>query len=68
MKICLINHLYRPFVRGGAENVVENIADGFIKNGDEIIVITTKPRFWRVKISPLPYRVFYLKKMCRIKN
>lgn len=60
MKICLINHLYRPFIRGGAENVVETIADGFIKNNNEVIVIATKPRFWRGEMPKLPYRVFYL--------
>ncbi len=60
MKVCLINHFYRPFIGSGAENVVENIVDGFLKNGDEILVITTKPRFCRQITPPSNQRIFYL--------
>ena len=44
MKICLINNLYRPFNRGGAEKVCETIVKGLIKAGHEVFIITTKPR------------------------
>lgn len=40
MKICLINSLYPPFSRGGAEVVVENIAQGLSHQGDHVFVIT----------------------------
>src|SRR3990167_10625740 len=44
MKICLINNLYQPFNRGGAEKITETIAGGLINAGHEIIIISTKPR------------------------
>ncbi len=40
MKICLIHSLYKPYTRGGAEVVVENIIDGFLKFGHEVILVT----------------------------
>ncbi len=43
MKICLINNLYRPFNRGGAERIVETVATGLEQTGHEVIVIATKP-------------------------
>lgn len=43
MKICLINNLYKPFNRGGAERIVELLSEGLKKNGDEAFIITTKP-------------------------
>ena len=49
MKVCLINNLYKPFARGGAEIVVENIANGLKARGHDVFVITTKPIFKKVK-------------------
>lgn len=43
MKICLINNLYKPFEKGGAERVVEIIAEGLLKEGHEVFVITSRP-------------------------
>ncbi len=43
MKICLINNLFYPDVRGGAEQVVKNIADNMFDSGHDVVVITTKP-------------------------
>ena len=43
MKVCLINNLYDPYSRGGAEQVVKNIAKGFIDDDHEVVIITTKP-------------------------
>jgi len=43
MKICLINNLYHPFIRGGAERVVEKIADE-LKKEHQIFFISTKLR------------------------
>jgi len=39
-KICLINSLYPPYHRGGAEVVVRNIVSGLIKSGYEVVLIT----------------------------
>ena len=43
MKICLINNLYKPYNRGGAEKITETIANGLLKAGHEVFIITTKP-------------------------
>ena len=40
MKICLINSLYPPFSRGGAEAVAEMMAQGLAQAGQEVFVIT----------------------------
>lgn len=42
MKICLINNLYKPFTRGGAEIIAERIADGLRKRGHNIFIITSR--------------------------
>jgi len=44
MKICLINNLYQPYNRGGAEKVCETIVAGLKHAGHEVFIITTKPR------------------------
>ncbi len=44
MKICLINNLYKPYNRGGAERIVELIAQGLQSQGHDVFVITTKSR------------------------
>ena len=43
MKVCLINNLYKPYNRGGAERVVELMAEDYRKAGNEVIIITTRP-------------------------
>jgi len=43
MKICFISNLYPPFMLGGAEIVVENIANNLVNDGNEVLVITTSP-------------------------
>jgi glycosyltransferase involved in cell wall biosynthesis len=46
MKICLINSLYKPYRRGGAEVVFNTIVKELKKNGYDVFVITIsgKPR------------------------
>lgn len=44
MKILILNNLYRPFSKGGAERVIETIADGLKAQGNEILVVTTLPK------------------------
>lgn len=43
MKICLINNLYAPFARGGAERIVEDLSNGLNRRGYESFVITSRP-------------------------
>lgn len=59
MKICLINNLYQPFNRGGAEKVCETIARGLIKAGHKVVIITTKPRK-QLSIKNYELRIYYL--------
>ena len=44
MKVCLINNLYPPYSRGGAEHVVFSTVQGLLARGDEVVVITTAPQ------------------------
>lgn len=43
MKICLINNLFYPDVRGGAEQVVKNVADYLSDSGHNVVVVTSRP-------------------------
>lgn len=43
MKICLISCLFPPMVFGGAEICVKRTAEGLVKRGHEVLVITTSP-------------------------
>lgn len=43
MKICLINNLYTPYTKGGAENIVETIINGLLTAQHQVILITTSP-------------------------
>lgn len=50
MNICVITALYKPYSKGGAEQVVKNIVDGLEAEGHEVVVITTRPSIIRRKI------------------
>ena len=43
MKICLINNLYAPWERGGAEKIVARAAKGLEQAGHDVFVIATAP-------------------------
>lgn len=43
MKICIINNLYSPYDRGGAEAYAEKISKGFLDSNHEVFIISTKP-------------------------
>ena len=51
MKICVINNLYKPFNRGGAEKVMETIIAGLRDAGHKVFIITTNPRFGNFKLE-----------------
>lgn len=58
MKICLINNLYKPYIRGGAEIVLESIHAGLINLGHNVFVISTAPRFNnKIKEDGNAYRI-----------
>jgi glycosyltransferase involved in cell wall biosynthesis len=44
MKIALINNLYAPYQRGGAERIVELLNDGLRAAGQETLIISTRPQ------------------------
>jgi glycosyltransferase involved in cell wall biosynthesis len=43
MKVCLVNNLLAPWSRGGAETVVEALAQAIAADGHEVVFISTKP-------------------------
>ena len=43
MKICIINSLYPPYNRGGAEVIAEKQAKELLAEGNDVFVITTRP-------------------------
>lgn len=45
MKICLINNLYKPYSRGGAEKIVEILEEGLRNKGHEVFVISSTENF-----------------------
>jgi glycosyltransferase involved in cell wall biosynthesis len=60
MKICLINNLYKPYARGGAERVVELVVDGLQKDGHEVVIITTRPFFIKRRTESKKQKIYYI--------
>jgi glycosyltransferase involved in cell wall biosynthesis len=46
MKVLLVNNLYPPNVRGGAERSVQLLAESLVRAGVEVVVATTAERAW----------------------
>ncbi|MFA5211101.1 MAG: glycosyltransferase family 4 protein [Patescibacteria group bacterium] len=44
MKICIINNLYPPFARGGAEQVVKKTVENLLEKGHEVVLISGSPQ------------------------
>ncbi len=44
MKILFVSNLYTPNLQGGAERVVQAIAEGIVKRGHQAVVISAVPR------------------------
>ncbi|MDA3803111.1 MAG: glycosyltransferase [Patescibacteria group bacterium] len=44
MKIAIFQNFFKPYNKGGAENVVENMIDKLKNQGHEVFLITTKPK------------------------
>jgi len=64
MKICIINNLYQPYIRGGAEKVVENQTK-LLSKENQVTVITTAPKKHFIKKKEIATvdgtKVYYLK-------
>ncbi|PLX21169.1 hypothetical protein C0584_03420 [Candidatus Parcubacteria bacterium] len=60
MKVCLINNLFPPFDRGGAEKYLEKLERGFLREGHEVFIISTRPYTANFKKRE---RVYYLKSL-----
>jgi len=59
MKIALLNNLYFPFSHGGAETIVKMMSEDFKKSGQEVFLITTKPRRTATP-TPTDLKIYYL--------
>jgi len=44
MKVCIINNIYPPYHRGGAEQVVVKTVEGLLERGHEVVIITSSPQ------------------------
>lgn len=49
MKIGLMHNLYGEYSRGGAETAVKIMADNFRADGQQVFIITTRPKSGRIK-------------------
>ncbi len=58
MKICLINNLYDPFARGGAERIVKIIFNRLEYEKHQVFIITTKP--YKIKNKILNKKNYYI--------
>jgi glycosyltransferase involved in cell wall biosynthesis len=58
MKIGLINNLYKPYQKGGAERIVELLGDELLKLGHTVFIISTQPK---IKKENEEVNAYYLK-------
>jgi glycosyltransferase involved in cell wall biosynthesis len=59
MKIVIINNLYAPWARGGAEKFVERLVAGLEIKGHKVFVITTAPKKSRTEKVLYLESIFY---------
>lgn len=57
MKILILNNLYKPYARGGAEKYVDKISNAFSRIGHEVVIISTKPVFAKKLVEE---KIYYL--------
>ena len=58
MKICVINNIFYPYARGGADKIARLMVDGFLASGDEVFFIATEPR--KNKLNQDKYKGYFL--------
>lgn len=51
MKIILVNNTFRPYQRGGAEIIVERLAEDWSAAGHEVVVVALEPKKDKKKIE-----------------
>lgn len=44
MKICIIENIYPPYDRGGAEQVIAKTVQGLLNAGHEVMILTSSPK------------------------
>jgi len=44
MKICIVNNLYPPYHRGGAEQIVKKTIEGLLHEGHYVVLLTATPK------------------------
>ena len=68
MKICLINNLFTPYNRGGADRIVSILKSGLEEAGHSVFVITTKPKGEALDKSKYPdhYLDSYFSRLAQI--
>ncbi len=59
MKICLINSLYHPFTRGGAEKVCQQMAQNLRDKGHQVFIVSAKPKKITVEANGTE-KIYYL--------
>ncbi|MBI4215314.1 MAG: glycosyltransferase family 4 protein [Parcubacteria group bacterium] len=59
MKIAIITNLYKPYVRGGAEVVADQIVEGLRERGHTVTVITTQPFYGFKSLWPKSLKQVY---------
>lgn len=57
MKICLVNNLYKPFNRGGAERIVELTADNLELEDIDVRILSTRPYFCNETLNDSVYYI-----------
>lgn len=62
MKIALINNIYAPVARGGAERIVELQAEILRQAGHKVVVVTTKP--WGTDLAKHDDGIFRIGGLC----
>lgn len=63
MKFCLINNLYGPYAKGGAEKVIEKIKNELLLEGHEVIIVSTRPWFKKPQESQESPGHYYLRSL-----
>jgi glycosyltransferase involved in cell wall biosynthesis len=58
MKIAVLNNIFYPYSRGGADKISKIIVDSFLDDNNDVFVITTKPK--KGIVNSDKYKVYFL--------
>ncbi len=59
MKVCLINNLYKPWNRGGADQITSLFYQGLVREGIDVFIVATKPHF-SFRKDKIKEKIYYL--------